>query len=451
MVSSKQPSSTTQTTIQKLPEWVEAASQSNYKFAQEIANKPYTPYTGQVIANPSQSTLDAENFARGSVGRTQDYTTAAAHALHSADLKLDPTRVASTSTRDVVADQVAFQNVKAGLLSGTNLDPYFNPYIDAVEKTSLSALEDSRKQSLLGNADSAQKAKAFGGSRSGIIDAVTNAQAAKGAGALSANIRAQGFDTAVANATADINRTFDADKFNSTGQYTAGRDNADRKLTADTGNADRSLRSDMANADRHLQSQTTNNSQALALAAQKPAIAAGFNSIANDAQARSIQDYGLLSSVGQAQTARDQAALDQKRGEFEAEQNYDVDRLNLLLSSLGMSPYGKSETSTKTSTSESKGPDWMSVGTGVLKLLPSLFALSDETEKTDIKKIGKDKATGIDLYSYRYKGDPKTYPKVVGPMAQDVEKKIPNATKRVGGKLAVKHEILGALAGNGSR
>ena len=48
-----------------------------------------------------------------------------------------------------------------------------------------------------------------------------------------------------------------------------------------------------------------------------------------------------------------------------------------------------------------------------------MFGMSDENEKTDKKKIGKDPDTGLDLYSYRYKGDPKTYPKVVGPMAQD--------------------------------
>jgi len=56
---------------------------------------------------------------------------------------------------------------------------------------------------------------------------------------------------------------------------------------------------------------------------------------------------------------------------------------------------------------------------GFAKLLP-LLGLSDEREKTDIKKIGKDKESGLTMYSYRYKGDPKSYPKVTGPMAQEV-------------------------------
>ena len=45
--------------------------------------------------------------------------------------------------------------------------------------------------------------------------------------------------------------------------------------------------------------------------------------------------------------------------------------------------------------------------------------------------------SGLDLYAYRYKGDPKTYPKVVGPMAQDIAKKFPDQVREVGGKLSV--------------
>jgi hypothetical protein len=47
----------------------------------------------------------------------------------------------------------------------------------------------------------------------------------------------------------------------------------------------------------------------------------------------------------------------------------------------------------------------------VMSFLPSMFGMSDENEKTDKREVGKDPDTGLDLYSYRYKGDPKTYPK----------------------------------------
>jgi hypothetical protein len=61
-------------------------------------------------------------------------------------------------------------------------------------------------------------------------------------------------------------------------------------------------------------------------------------------------------------------------------------------------------------------------------------------EKTDIKKLGDDPDTGLPMYSYRYKDDPKSYPKVVGPMAQDIEEVMPGSTERIGGKLYVKPE-----------
>ena len=64
--------------------------------------------------------------------------------------------------------------------------------------------------------------------------------------------------------------------------------------------------------------------------------------------------------------------------------------------------------------------------------------------KTDITRLGKDKATGLPMYAYRYKDDPKSYPKIVGPMAQDVEKKFPGSTERVNGKLVIK---INSLAG----
>ncbi len=54
-----------------------------------------------------------------------------------------------------------------------------------------------------------------------------------------------------------------------------------------------------------------------------------------------------------------------------------------------------------------------------------MLAPSDERLKTDIQKLGKDPHSGLNIYAYRFKGDPKNYPKVAGPMAQEVEKKYP--------------------------
>ena len=76
---------------------------------------------------------------------------------------------------------------------------------------------------------------------------------------------------------------------------------------------------------------------------------------------------------------------------------------------------------------------------------------SDRRLKTDIKKIGMHH-TGIPMYSYRYKGDPKSYPKISGPMAEDVMKIAPHAVRAVDtkGHLAVHMPTLDAnTAGQG--
>lgn len=58
--------------------------------------------------------------------------------------------------------------------------------------------------------------------------------------------------------------------------------------------------------------------------------------------------------------------------------------------------------------------------------LGGLFALSDERAKTDKDKIGETE-DGMGIYSYRYKGSPK---KQIGLMAQEVQKKKPQAVRK---------------------
>lgn len=59
----------------------------------------------------------------------------------------------------------------------------------------------------------------------------------------------------------------------------------------------------------------------------------------------------------------------------------------------------------------------------ILGGLASMFSLSDEDAKKDIKKVGG-------LYEYRYKGEGKNAPKRIGVMAQEVEKVRPNAVRK---------------------
>jgi hypothetical protein len=73
---------------------------------------------------------------------------------------------------------------------------------------------------------------------------------------------------------------------------------------------------------------------------------------------------------------------------------------------------------------------------------------SDERDKTDIEELGVDPLTGLKTYAYRYKNDPKSYPKVVGPMAQDMEERDGAwHVREIGGHKVVEMKRLDPLTG----
>jgi hypothetical protein len=153
--------------------------------------------------------------------------------------------------------------------------------------------------------------------------------------------------------------------------------------------------------------------------------------------ATAMQDQ-LRQNEFQRQQASAQALLGAGGVEQQEWQKY-VDApfkaLDIFRSVVPQSNYGS--TSSGTSSQPIYGPStfgavapFAAIGAGALA--------SDRTLKTDIQKLGEDEGTGLNFYAYRYKGDPKNTPKVVGPMAQDVEKRYPGSTARLGGKMVIK-------------
>lgn len=84
-------------------------------------------------------------------------------------------------------------------------------------------------------------------------------------------------------------------------------------------------------------------------------------------------------------------------------------------------------------------------GSIIASLLPLLFSASDERLKKDIRSTGEKTPEGIEIKTFRYKTDP-TKRKIVGVMAQDVEKKVPGAvfTHPVTGAKAVNYAMIKA-------
>lgn len=95
------------------------------------------------------------------------------------------------------------QNVQAGTAAG-GINTYMNPYTQQVIDTSMADLERQRQmqQNQLGAQASA--AGAFGGSRQGIAEAETNRAFAQQGGQLAAQLRQQGFNTALGASQQDV-------------------------------------------------------------------------------------------------------------------------------------------------------------------------------------------------------------------------------------------------------
>lgn len=378
------PSAQTVVNKTELPEWLNQAAQQNLNIANELAQRPYQPYGGSTVAGFSPEQQQAFSMAQQNVGSYMPALTAATGA----------------------AAQGAYYNpqmVSAPSFLEGNIQQYMNPYISEVEQRATSNAERALQQQMNQISGQAIQARAFGGSRQGIAEGVAAAEGARGIGDLSAQLRAQGFQQAAALQQADQARQMQASLAN----QQAGLTGAGLSLQG----------------------------------------AGALGSLAQQQQRMGLTDAGAIEAIGQQQQAQSQRALDDAYRRFVEQRDFPLQQLNLRLAAVGATPYG--QTQTQTTTGGAQGSNLLTgiggLGTFASGLASLLPFFSDRNEKTDIKKVGTDEDTGLDIYSYRYKGDPKTYPKVVGPMAQDIEKKFPDMVSDINGKKVVNANFLSGL------
>ena len=118
------------------------------------------------------------------------------------------------SSRDVNAERIAAERVAAGQLAGTDIAPYMNPFTQNVVDTTLADLERQRQIQQQGTAAQAAQAGAFGGSRQGVAESLTNEAFARQAAQTAAGLRQAGFTQAQQQAQQDIQRRLEAARLN---------------------------------------------------------------------------------------------------------------------------------------------------------------------------------------------------------------------------------------------
>lgn len=188
-----------------------------------------------------------------------------------------------------------------------NLPQYQNPYTQDVINPALADVERQRQMAVNDVGAAATRAGAFGGSRHGVAESLTNEAAMRQAGQLSANLRSQGFGQAANLAQQDIANQMSAGGLNLNAANTLGN---------------------ISNL--------------------------GFG------MGQSIADQQM--QQGTMQQGLTQQLIDAARGQYDQYVNSPTNAAALPLQTIGSVPYGQTQT-----TSQSPGLfDYLSLGLGLL-------------------------------------------------------------------------------------
>jgi hypothetical protein len=184
------------------------------------------------------------------------------------------------------AQQTAGQ-ANLGMTGPGNIASYMNPYTSQVRTNALADLESARRSAVQQTGERAMQARAFGGSRQGVAEALTNAGFAKQAGTLGTQLNENAFNQAVQLQAADLARAQQAAAAN----QAAGLQGAQLRLAG----------------------------------------AGQLGSLAQQQQALRLGGAQAVMGAGGARQAADQQQMDAIR-------NIGLQRLGIVQSSLGASP-----------------------------------------------------------------------------------------------------------------
>jgi len=369
---------------------VASAANQNLDFVQNLQNKGFTPYSGQQVANFSpqqQSSFDMTN-----------------------NIANNGTAPTATSMIDQYAGAPA-QSVTPQTIS-SQMSPYMNQYV-------MQALAPQLQQNDWQNAATQQQTNAtatgggaFGDARTGIQQAQNQQNANVAREGLIGNAYNSAFNTAIGAGAQDVSN-------NLTGQ-TTNASLAEQALQRSLGGA---------NALEGLQNQqlgvagAQNQMGAQQTAQQQAGLTAQYNQwlMAQQYPFQTAQLLNQTTATGaQAMPASTTSTTQQPNNSGWA-----------LLGALGGAALGMPGGGTSALSTGSAIPG--TIGPTSVNGAPLTY--SDFRLKDDIDEIGTLK-DGTPVFSFRYKADP-TRRKQIGLMAQDVEKRVPEAVFNVGGYKAV--------------
>lgn len=355
--------------------------------------------------------------------------------------------------------------VQAGQLSGTNYDPYMNPYTDAVIKSAEGDILRGGEKALTGLGAQAGQAGAFGGSRHGIAMGevgrnITEQMAKSATGLRQANFQqaqqaaqqdiASRMQAGLANQQAsqfDIGNVRQqqlanqqASQFDIGNRLRAGQLNQ-QASQFDIGNVRQAQlanqQAGMKDIQNMMQAQQLNQMAGLQGSQNRLGASQQLGNLANLGFGMGQTVQGNLAQQGTQQQAMMQALIDAAKGQYGGYTGHPVQGLGYVTQALGA-------TGTPTSTTKSSDPGLFGYLTAASQI-PGLFP-SDRRLKKNITKMGTLKS-GLNIYKWDWKEGAKELGAdmnhTIGVIAQEVKELFPKAVVKMdNGYYAVNYSAL---------
>jgi hypothetical protein len=332
---------------------------------------------------------------------------------------------------------------QAAQIRPNEIAPMMNPYINSAIDPTLNRLQQQQMDTQGRIAADAAAGGMYGGSRGAVASAIGDRDYRSQLAQTAGNMLNQGWNNAAGLAQYNVGNRQATSAANAQLQNAVNLANAQNQTSVSQSNAQNSAQRAIAAANiggqlagQQLSSDTQTNLANMA-AANNTAQADANRFLAALAQQSNTDTQGLQGTMSIINLLNNLGGQQRQVGQ-DSLNNYWTNLNNLAqLLRIGVNPgsnVNTQTTSSGTGTTDTSKP--IDLGQILLGGLGAASRLSDPKDKTDVQHLGKE--NGVDMYAYRYKGDPKSYPKVVGPMADDIEKVMPGITRLIGG-----HRVIG--------
>ncbi len=394
----------------KIPAWLEKAGEQVYQdYALPLANQPFTPYTGQMVA-------DLPSYYNTAFQNIQNNQGAGSGALSNA---INNANAMTQFTGGYNPATVTAANATLTPYSQAALNQYMNPYAQYVIASGQQAIRDDADIQAQNSYGQAALMGALG-TREQVRQDDIAANRMAVLGDFTANQMAMNY----ANAQNQFNL---ANQLGLNQQF----GNIANQMAVQNQNNANALNA----AQFGLGVNQQNNANLLAQAQLQGALG-------QQQQAMGLQDVNALLKAGQLQGMYDQNVLDANYGEFMRQQQDPFTKLQALNQTLGSIPFGQTTTQTY------KPSFWENMGTITQGVGTIMAAGSDVRLKKDIEYLGKHEK-GFGVYKWNWNDDAKAMgvnDRTVGVIAQELIDYVPEAVSvHPKGYLQVNYNLLAGL------